>query len=53
MPAADPGGEVLGYRLRVSDINNGTTWIDFDGQEFGLPLKRAHTIYGLVSGRDY
>ena len=30
-----PGGEVLGYRLKLEDVNNGTTWIVYDGQEYG------------------
>ena len=52
-PGALPGGEVLGYRLQVEDVNNGTSWIAFDGQEYGQPLKRAYTVYGLTTGRDY
>lgn len=33
-PGPAPGGEVLGYRLKVEDANNGTSWIAFDGQEY-------------------
>lgn len=52
-PGPAPSGEVLGYRLRVEDANNGESWIAFDGQEYSQPLKLSHTVYGLTSGRDY
>lgn len=52
-PGTSPGGDVLGYQLRVEDINNGTTWIAFDGYEFGQPLKHSYSVYGLTMGRDY
>ena len=32
-PGVSPGGDVLGYRLRVEDAINGTIWIVFDGQQ--------------------
>ena len=32
---------------------NSTSWIAFDGQELGQPLRVSHTIYGLTTGRDY
>ena len=52
-PGVSPGGDVLGYKLRVEDAINGTSWIAFDGQELGQPLRLSHTIYGLTTGRDY
>ena len=52
-PGPAPGGDVLGYRLQVEDTNNGTSWIAFDGQDYGQPLKRSHTVYGLTTGREY
>lgn len=30
-PGALPGGAVLGYKLSVSNLNDGTSWIAFDG----------------------
>ena len=30
-PGTSPGGEILGYRLVVYDINTGSSWTDFDG----------------------
>ena len=33
--APPPGGDVLGYQLKVFDSYTGESWIAFDGQEFG------------------
>lgn len=32
-----PGGDILGYVLKVKDCHNGTEWIAFNGVELNLP----------------
>jgi len=52
-PGTAPGGDILGYLLRVEDTNTGTTWIAFNGTDLSLPTQLRATVPGLVTGRDY
>lgn len=52
-PGVSPGGDILGYKLTVTDPTSGTSWVAFDGQELGLPDQLQYTVYGLTTGKSY
>ena len=48
-----PGGDILGYVLKVKDCMNGTEWTAFDGVDIATPTQRRTTVTGLIPGREY
>ena len=35
-PGLTPGGEILGYKLKVTNPNTAEEWFAFDGESLGL-----------------
>lgn len=48
-----PGGDILGYKLYVTNPNTSEHWLAFDGFSLGLEDQTQFTVYNLQSGTDY
>lgn len=47
-----PGGDILGYKLIVTDPMTAEQWIA-NGGAWGLPTSTQFTVYNLVTGNQY